>query len=209
MMSSGNFHRSSRTFKLSTLLILSICIFFSSPVGANVIGIDFGSTFFKITLVKPGQPFSIVENIATKRKTETVITLLEGERIFGADAFIEQTKYPANTYSELFRFLGHEFEEDFIKRMREQRFYVNPIEADDRGLIGWKITRKHENGTKEDNIYYTEELTAQLLKYGRQLSEKQAGGTIKDCVITIPSYFTPQQRRMVIDSAEIAGLSVL
>jgi hypoxia up-regulated 1 len=58
-------------------------------VGANVIGFDFGSTFFKITLVKPGQPFAIVENIATKRKTETVVTLLEGERIFGSDAFIE------------------------------------------------------------------------------------------------------------------------
>jgi hypothetical protein len=35
----------------------------------NVIGFDFGSSFFKITLVKPGQPFSIVENTATMRKT--------------------------------------------------------------------------------------------------------------------------------------------
>jgi hypoxia up-regulated 1 len=41
------------------------------------------------------------------------------------------------------------------------------------------------------------------------MSEKQAGGTIKDCVITIPSYFTPSQRRMILDSADIAGLSVL
>lgn len=50
---------------------------------------------------------------------------------------------------------------------------------------------------------------AQLLKYGRKLSEIQAGGTIKDCVITIPSWYTPSQRRMVLDAADIAGLSVL
>lgn len=93
MMIFGNFQRSPITIK-STLLLLSLIVFLSTPVEGNVIGFDFGSTFFKITLVKPGQPFAIVENIATKRKTESVLTLLENERLFGADAFIEQTKYP-------------------------------------------------------------------------------------------------------------------
>lgn len=83
------------------------------------------------------------------------------------------------------------------------------MEKDDRGLIGWKIVRKNEEGSKEEAILYTEELMAQLLKYGRKLSEIQAGATIKDCVITIPSYYTPQQRRMILDAADIAGLSVL
>lgn len=70
--------------------------------------------------------------------------------------------------------------------MSNQRFLVNNFAADDRGLVGWQITRRHENETEEEIIMYTEELVAQLLKYGRQMSEKQAGGTIKDCVITIP-----------------------
>lgn len=41
------------------------------------------------------------------------------------------------------------------------------------------------------------------------MSEKQAGATIKDCVITIPSYYTPAQRRLILDAADIAGLAVL
>jgi hypoxia up-regulated 1 len=76
-------------------------------------------------------------------------------------------------------------------------------------MVGWKLTRRSENDTEEEVIMYTEELVAQLLKYGRQMSEKQAGGTIKDCVITVPSYYTPQQRRMILDAADVAGLSVM
>ena len=48
-----------------------------------------------------------------------------------------------------------------------------------------------------------------ILRYGKKLSETQAGATIKDCVITIPSFFTYTQRKMMLDAAEIAGLSVL
>lgn len=87
---------------------------------------------------------------------------------------------------------------------------TNEFAADERGFVGWKIQKKDQNGTKTEEILYTEELIGVLLKYGRYLSEIQAGGTIKDCVITVPSYFTFSQRRMILDAAEqIAGLSVL
>lgn len=50
-----------------------------------------------------------------------------------------------------------------------------------------------------------------ILKYGRTLSETQvgSGATVKDAVITIPSYFTQEQRRMFLDAAEIAGIHVI
>ena len=86
---------------------------------------------------------------------------------------------------------------------------MNEIQPDDRGLVGWKVHKKAKDGDSTEEIMYTEELLAMLLKYGKQLSEKQAGGTVKDCVITIPSYFTPSQKRMMNDAAELAGLSVL
>jgi molecular chaperone DnaK (HSP70) len=57
-------------------------------VTSNVIGFDFGSTFFKITLVKPGQPFAIVENTSTQRKTHNMFTITEETRLFGADSFL-------------------------------------------------------------------------------------------------------------------------
>jgi len=74
---------------------------------------------------------------------------------------------------------------------------MNEVVADDRGYVAWSIARRlnsNEDATPE--IVYTEELIAHLLKYGKQMAEKQAGAiTIKDCVITIPAYFTLSQRR--------------
>lgn len=55
--------------------------------------------------------------------------------------------------------------------MRNERFIVNELIKDDRGLVGWKLFRKNDEGDKEEVIMYTEELIAQLLKYGRKLSE--------------------------------------
>ena len=56
-----------------------MCMLFSLsgiPVAkANVVGFDFGSSFFKLTLVLPGTPFGIVENTTGGRKTDTMITI--------------------------------------------------------------------------------------------------------------------------------------
>ena len=136
-------------------------------VRSNVIGFDFGSTYFKITLVKPGQPFAIVENVASKRKTDSMLVITEEQRILGDDAFMEQTKYPKNTFGRLQKYLGMEYDEDIINLLKKERFIINEMEKDDRGLIGWKITRKFNNGTKLEEILYTEELLAMLLKFGR------------------------------------------
>ena len=76
------------------------------PSSGNVIGFDLGTKFFKITLVKPGQPFSIVENTATKRKTESMVTITEDTRLFGADSYIESSKYPKNTFGGMHKYLG-------------------------------------------------------------------------------------------------------
>jgi len=106
--------------------------------------------------------------------------------------------------------LGRPFEDDFISFLKKERYFLNEFVSDDRGLVGFKVSRKEE-GTNEklEDILYNEELIAMLLKTGKQFAEKQAGVSIKDAVITIPSWFTHQQRRMMVDASELAGLSAL
>jgi len=75
-------------------------------VSANLIGLDFGSSFMKATLVRPGKKFAIVENTASKRKTETMVTLAKENRLYGADSLMDSGKYPLSTFAEVFRVFG-------------------------------------------------------------------------------------------------------
>ena len=51
-------------------------------------------------------------------------------------------------------------------------------------------------------------MIAMILKYGRDLSEYQAKGDVKEAVITVPSYFSQEKREMMIQAADLAGLRV-
>ena len=98
-----------------------------------------------------------------------------------------------------------------MTRFKEERFVTNDLVADERGTIGWKITRApYGDQEAQDEILYSEEVLAMLLAYVKMLAEIQAGGSVRDCVITIPSWFTYDQRLMVKDAAEgMAGLHIL
>ena len=73
---------------------------------ANVIGFDFGSSFFKITLVQPGHPFNIVENTSSKRKTDSMMTIANENRLWGVDAFVGAGRYPKTTFSDTMSYLA-------------------------------------------------------------------------------------------------------
>lgn len=104
---------------------------------ANLIGFDFGSNFFKITLVKPGAPFSIVENVTSQRKTHSQFTLGPDNRLFSADSFVAGSRYPKQTFMEVANFLGMQYEQDAIDQLKKERFIMNDFVEDARGLVAW------------------------------------------------------------------------
>ena len=89
------------------------------------------------------------------------------------------------------RHLGQQYNEEELKSIAGQEFIFTPFAVDERGLVGWEYTHKSKDGELEKDVLYTEELVSMILKYGRTLAEKQANSTIRDAVITIPSYFSP------------------
>jgi molecular chaperone DnaK (HSP70) len=95
--------------------------------------------------------------------------------------------------------------------MKKHSFVTNDIVGDERGLNAWKITRAAHADEKEVvEILYSEEVVSMMLSYVRMLAEIQSGSIVRDCVITVPSWFTYDQRVMLRDAAEkMAGLTVL
>ena len=134
-----------------------------TSVSANLIGLDFGSSFMKASLVQPGKKFAIVENTASKRKTETMITLGKENRLFGADSLMDSGKYPLSTFGEVFRTFGMKYDADKIAKFKEERFITNEYMANERGLTAWKF---------EDEVLEPEEITAMIFQYVKMLAEK-------------------------------------
>lgn len=123
------------------LILLAVMLVIESldGVAANLIGLDFGSSFMKATLVRPGKKFAIVENTASKRKTETMVTLGKENRLYGADSFLESGKYPLSTFAEVLRTFGEKFDAEAISKWKEERFVTNDIVADEREFNAWKV----------------------------------------------------------------------
>lgn len=70
--------------RISHYLLIAI-LFLCTQIAYQraVIGIDLGTEFLKIGLVKPGTPIDIVLNEQSKRKTESIVAFDGDERFIG------------------------------------------------------------------------------------------------------------------------------
>lgn len=190
--------------------MFTLLLCYISVVSANVLGFDFGSSYMKATLVKPGSPFSIVENTASQRKTNNMLTLGAENRMFGADSLLESGKYPKTTFMEMARLFGQPFEQAAIDELKRHRYVFNELVEDERNQVGWKIMRAaYGNEEEKEQLLHSEEIVAMMFATVKGFAEKQAGGSVRDCVITVPSWFTYEQRLMIKDAAELANMKVL
>lgn len=55
------------------MLPLAVMAMLFTVIKSAVIGIDFGSNFYKISLIAPGKSFVIVESMSSKRKVANAV----------------------------------------------------------------------------------------------------------------------------------------
>jgi molecular chaperone DnaK (HSP70) len=101
------------------------------------------------------------------------------------------------------------FDQDELNALKFTKFVMNDFVEDERGLVAYQmftLDKKKIKEGEETEIFYTEEILSHILKYGRTLAERQAGGNVFDAVITIPSYFEREQKLLLLQAADFAGL---
>ena len=79
-------------FNLFTVYHFLLLIFFAKLVSPYMMGIDLGSEYFKVTVIKPGKPFMMMENLLSKTKTENALGLKEDEISYSYDALSKKEK---------------------------------------------------------------------------------------------------------------------
>ncbi len=163
----------------------------------KILGIDLGTTNSAMAVMRGGEP-QILENAEGARTTPSVVAASKtGERLVGLIARRQAVTNPKNTVYQIKRFIGHNFEEDFVQK--------------DKAAVPYEM-RKAANGGIEvqmgDAWYRPEEISAMILGKLKADAEKRLGEPITEAVITVPAYFNDSQRQATKDAGKIAGLEV-
>lgn len=158
--------------------------------------------------MKPGTPFHIVVDEQSKRKIPAVVAFDNGERHFGNGAVQLAMRKPKETYLWAHRLLGKDINSPQVAAMRAQGFPWEIIELPDRRSLGFRHSVA-KGANDADVIFSVEEIVAMSLQHIIKIAETDAESPVKDCVLTVPPYWTHRERQALVDAAEIAGLNVL
>ena len=167
-----------------------------------MMGIDLGTEYFKVTVIKPGKPFMMLENLLSKTKTECALGLKEDEITYAYDSLAKKAKAPANIFNYFSEFLGRRHNESFVKEYMEDFFQSYNISADNETDT---ITFNFKYNNKDEQLTIVE-LYSMIFDYIKYLSEKFTKIEMTDAFITIPSFFDYQQRQAIADAIKISKL---
>lgn len=188
---------SKEQYSLCFLLIVLV----GNAAGLAVMSVDYGSEFMKIAIVKPGVPMEIVINKESRRKTPTIVTIKDGERLFGDASLSAGIRYPKSTYRYLLDVLAKHFDNPLVAQYQKKFPFYELVKDEQTGTVLFK----HD----DDTFYSPEELIGMILEKAKEYAETFAEQPISEAVITVPPYFNQAERRAMLRAADLAGLKVL
>lgn len=133
----------------------------------------------------------------------------DGIRYFGSDAVAlvrllqihgKGTRFPQDTYATLKYVIGKKFDDPVAQEYRST-FTNTMVEDAQRGVVAFK--------QDDATTWSVEALIAMQLAHAKSQAETYGQEPVTGAVITVPPYFGHFERRVILDAAEIAGISVL
>ncbi|KAK2598102.1 lumenal Hsp70 protein [Conoideocrella luteorostrata] len=207
------------TSRLSPLkLLIGAIFFFSTNVfSAAVLGVDLGTEYIKAALVKPGIPLEIVLTKDSRRKETSAVAFKPSksspkagqfpERLYGADAMAISARFPGEVYPNLKTLLGLPIEDVSVQEYATRHPALQLKAHGSRGTAALKTNTL----APEEDAWMVEELLAMELQSVQKNAEAAAGdgSLVRNIVLTVPPFYTVEEKRAVQLAAELAGLKVL
>lgn len=201
-------------------LLLGAILFFSANVLAvsAVLGIDLGTEYIKASLVKPGIPLEIVLTKDSRRKEISAVTFKPSpngpkkgsypERAYGSDAMALAPRFPGDVYPNLKPLLGLPTDSAEVKEYARRHPALQMEKHKVRGTAAFKSAGAFP---PEEEAWTVEELLAMELQAIRANAEALAGPgfAVRSCVLTVPPFYTIEEKRATELAAELAGFKVL
>ncbi|KAK7949000.1 heat shock protein 70-like protein [Apiospora aurea] len=192
---------------------------FSTNVSAiaAVLGVDLGTEYIKATLVKPGIPLEIVLTKDSRRKETSAVAFKPfqnapksgayPERAYGSDAMALSARFPSDVYPNLKTLLGLPADDAQVSEYLARHPALQMEKYKDRDTVSFKS----KVFTAEEDSWMVEELLAMELQSIQRNAESLAGSDtlVRSAVITVPPFYTVEEKRAVQMAAELIGLKVL
>ncbi|OAA57502.1 hsp70 family chaperone lhs1 [Niveomyces insectorum RCEF 264] len=209
----------------SSLWLLScLLVFFCGHVFAAsaVLGVDLGTEYIKAALVKPGIPLEIVLTKDSRRKETSAVAFkpppggpkpgVYPERAYGSDAMALAARFPGDVYPNLKPLLGLTVDggdnsrvvKEYAARHPALQLAAHPV----RKTAAFKSSGAF---APDEDAWLVEELLAMELQSVRRSAEALAGPdtAVRSVVLTVPPFYTAEEKRAVELAADLAGLRVL
>eukprot|EP00331_Platyophrya_macrostoma_P013646 CAMPEP_0176413110 /NCGR_PEP_ID=MMETSP0127-20121128/4514_1 /TAXON_ID=938130 /ORGANISM="Platyophrya macrostoma, Strain WH" /LENGTH=804 /DNA_ID=CAMNT_0017792849 /DNA_START=15 /DNA_END=2429 /DNA_ORIENTATION=- len=173
----------------------------------SVFGLDLGNLNSTVGITRNGG-IDVIINEVSKRETSTVVSLTDTERFIGESGLDRAVRNCNNTVACVKRFIGA-YESDLNLEV-EKRYLSCPTSCDDKGRLLFDV-----NYNGDSVSLYPEQVLAmfiqQLRKYvNREATiDAKAPADVRDCVVTVPCYYTAEQRRLISQACEIAGVNAM
>jgi len=169
---------------------------------AAVIGIDLGSKDSVAAYVGKGV-VDIVQNEMSSRKTTTMVSFTDQQRLLGDQALAQFKSNFRNSCRNFRHLMGRGMD---APDMEKEKFWSSCelAQSSDLGFVGYNVKYKNE-----PQVFSATQVCAMFLTKIKEVTESWCEAKVSDVVIAVPSYYTDVHRRAVMDAAEIAGLHVL
>ncbi|KAG5481099.1 hypothetical protein LSCM1_06779 [Leishmania martiniquensis] len=170
----------------------------------SVFGVDFGNLNSTVAITRCGG-VDIVTNEVSKRETTTIVSFLEDERYIGEQGLDRYVRNAQNTVFLLKRFIGMRMDDPQLAV--ERKYLTCNVTGDDSGRLMFSV-----NYCGEEKRFYPEQVLAMMLQRLRiyvneaATTDPRVKADVRDFVITVPSYYTAEQRCLMYQAAEVAGL---
>lgn len=167
----------------------------------SVVGFDIGYQTCYVAVARQGG-IETIANEYSDRNTPTCISLGENNRFIGASAKSQVISNIKNSVWGWKALIGKKFRDEEVQRL-VQRYPFQLVEEKD-GSVGIKVTY-----LGEARVFSAEQLTGMMLTKLKETAEMNLNNKVVDCVISVPCYYSEQERLSLLQAAGIVGLNVL
>ena len=154
------------------------------------IGIDLGTTNSLVALIQNGST-TLLKDKNNSELFPSIVTYTKNSVSIGDD----YEKNQSITFRSIKRLIGKN-----INDIDQSSFYSPCEYIGDDNVVKFSVFEK---------LLTPIEISSEILKYLKKVTEETMLGEIEGCVITVPAYFDDAQRQATKDAAILSGLKVL